>query len=51
MGCVAACVDTMELLMMKSWITPHVFRIRLIGGGGLGEVCVCKSCYSVGGCI
>lgn len=44
MGCDAACVDTMGMLM-KSWITPHLFRIQLTGTewGYSGRVseCVC----------
>lgn len=31
MGCDAAFVDTMEMIM-KSWITPHLFRVQLIDG-------------------
>lgn len=30
MGCDAA-FDTMEMIM-KSWITPHLFRVQLIDG-------------------
>lgn len=42
MGHGAACVDKMELLM-KSWITPHLFRVQLTGGEGWGVMgeCVC----------
>ena len=65
MGHGAACVDTMELLM-KSWITPHLFRVQLTGGEGWGGVvcvcvcvcvcvvCVCVKkgiCHSVGGYV
>lgn len=30
MGPTAACVDTMEMIM-KSWISPHLFWVRLTG--------------------
>lgn len=33
MGCSTAVVDTKEMIM-KSWITPHLFRIQLMGEEG-----------------
>lgn len=37
MGYDAACVDTMGMIM-KSWITPHLFRVQLSEGNGEGWV-------------
>lgn len=54
MGPTAACVDTMEMIM-KSWISPHLFSVRLTGllvfECVLGVVCLCVSvcvCWGVG---
>lgn len=48
MGYDAACVDTMEMIM-KSWISPHLFGVQLTG-----RVCACVGkggCCSVGGSV
>lgn len=56
MGPTAACVDTMETIM-KSWISPHLFGVRLTGlvvfecalGVGCMYVCGGEGRYSVSG--
>lgn len=52
MGPTAACVDTMEMIM-KSWISPHLFGVRLTGlvvfECALGVGCMFVGCVCVGG--